>query len=1145
MALYLNRCDTNAWLKSPFGTYLADSSHQIHISIKSTAENLYFGFAKPFFPDPSLFMRIRHNGVVVWGPQPAPSAGGQPGTISSHTQAISGPNILNPSGYPPLVFHPTEPGDYTIEFTTNDVYRTLDWFDLTVIDTTIHPYVESKGRVWSRGWQFNSCCGFWSGIYSTMFIRTQDSMIDSIYFNSMNTTDRFELNFNSNGCLPPPASWETGRKSRYDRHLYPEYQIFLNNPDSSLFPSGIAGMVVHDSSNIQYNCTGQYIINFYASKSGNVIVQLDLNPLPGYQTEDVIFNQAVHAGWNSVLWNGLNGLGIPVPATTAINVIFTFINGLVNFPIGNCALNDTGFIVGTKRPALVQPKLYWNDTLVPGGLLQLDGCQGSAISGCRTWHGCCTDCSPMWYGWGTGKTINTWWYSGVSDTIRNMSLLTQVATADSIHGVRDTCFTSGRNYTYTVFPHPLPGATGYTWKLFSGTTNIQTWNTPTATNNNISFPGPGLFSIIAGGYNLCGPGTFDTISILIHPASPVSIGISASQNPVCAGTPVTFTASAQNPGNSPVYQWMVNGLNSGANSTSFSYAPVNGDAVSCRLTSSITDCVSGNPATSNSVVMTVDPPLTASISIATPASSVCAGSTVVFTATAANPGSSPVFQWTVNGAPAGTNSNVFSYMPANGDVVNCTLTSSITSCIANNPASSNTVTMTVNPLMPVSISTAASANPICAGIPVTFTATPVNPGNAPQYLWKVNGIAAGTNSSAFTYIPVNSDEVTCELTSSLTTCVSGNPAISLPINMTVNPLMPVSISIAASANPVCAGSPVTFTATPVNPGNAPVYLWKVNGIAAGTNSSAFTYVPLNGDAVTCELSSSLACVTGNPANGNPVSLSVKPLPYVSFTSCYDTITILTAQPFKLAGGVPPGGIYSGPGVNSATSYFNPALAGTGIKTITYTCQNQFSCIDIKSRTITVQAASFAGCGSMLTDIRDGSAYPTILLGTQCWMGKNLDYGNSVSGLVHQSDNCVPEKYCYNNSTINCGLFGGLYQWDELMRYQSTPGSQGICPPGWHVPTQADWLALFNFYQDQGLAGKPLQDSIIVGFRAKEGGVIYSNSSWNFQGFATIFWSSTPSGAVKAMSHGMNLQNFGVSDYKANRSNAFSLRCIKD
>ncbi|MEI6436551.1 MAG: FISUMP domain-containing protein, partial [Bacteroidota bacterium] len=120
-----------------------------------------------------------------------------------------------------------------------------------------------------------------------------------------------------------------------------------------------------------------------------------------------------------------------------------------------------------------------------------------------------------------------------------------------------------------------------------------------------------------------------------------------------------------------------------------------------------------------------------------------------------------------------------------------------------------------------------------------------------------------------------------------------------------------------------------------------------------------------------------------------------------------------------------------------------------------------------------------------------------------------------------------------------------YQWDELMRYQTAEGSQGLCPPGWHVPTESEWSTLFDFYQGASKAGSPLQDSIINGFKALRSGVFYLNSSWSFLDFATIFWSSTSSGQIKAISHGMNLHNFSVSLYPASRGNAFAARCLLD
>jgi len=616
-------------------------------------------------------------------------------------------------------------------------------------------------------------------------------------------------------------------------------------------------------------------------------------------------------------------------------------------------------------------------------------------------------------------------------------------------------------------------------------------------------------------------------------------------NTVCSGTSVTFTAIPTYGGSSPSYQWKVNGVNSGTNSDSFTYIPLNNDVVSCILTSSNTICVFNNPAISNAIAMIVNPQMPVSVSIRSSINPVCAGNTVLFTAHPVNEGLTPVYQWKMNGVNTGTNSSTFTYIPVNNDQVSCVMTSSLTVCVTNNPAISNTIIMQVDQNHPVSLTVSASLNPVCAGNAVLFTALPVNPGLTPVYQWKVNGVNTGTNSSTYSYTPVNNDVVNCVLTSSYTACTTNNPATSNAVTMTVFNNLTAGISITAVPNPFCSGSTVNCSAIPTNGGFTPSYQWKVNGVNAGTNASTYSFLPVQGDIVQCAMNSSLSCITNNPVTSNTILMNALAAPSVSFTLCFDSITTVNAAAFRLKGGVPIGGIYSGPGVNSSTGMFTPSSAGIGTKTITYVYQNSFSCANSKSKTIIVQAAPSFNCGQNLTDIRDNKVYSTVQLGTQCWMQKNLNYGTSLQGATEQTDNCINEKYCYNDNSVNCTLYGGLYQWDELMAYSNNPGAQGLCPPGWHVPTQTEWNTLFSFYQQQALAGKPLQDTIIMGFRAKESGVIYSNFSWSFKGFATLFWTSTPSGTIKAISHGMNLITFSVSDYPANRSNAFAVRCLHD
>lgn len=144
---------------------------------------------------------------------------------------------------------------------------------------------------------------------------------------------------------------------------------------------------------------------------------------------------------------------------------------------------------------------------------------------------------------------------------------------------------------------------------------------------------------------------------------------------------------------------------------------------------------------------------------------------------------------------------------------------------------------------------------------------------------------------------------------------------------------------------------MTFTATPSNGGVNPSYQWKVNGINVGTNSTIYTYNPLNNDSIRCIMTSNLACVTGNPASSNKIIMSGNLAPIVTFTSCFDTITTINAKPIKLKGGIPLGGTYSGPGVNSLTGIYTPLLAGLGTHTITYSYTNAALCMAAKSISI--------------------------------------------------------------------------------------------------------------------------------------------------------------------------------------------------
>ena len=112
--------------------------------------------------------------------------------------------------------------------------------------------------------------------------------------------------------------------------------------------------------------------------------------------------------------------------------------------------------------------------------------------------------------------------------------------------------------------------------------------------------------------------------------------------------------------------------------------------------------------------------------------------------------------------------------------------------------------------------------------------------------------------------------------------------------------------------------------------------------------------------------------------------------------------------------------------------------------------------------VTISFGNAWVCGTDFIDTRDNQVYPTVQIGSQCWMAKNLNFGTQIFSGQAPSNNEIIEKYCYQNDADNCNVYGGLYLWNEAMNYSTISGSQGICPDGWVIPTTVDWQALKDF-----------------------------------------------------------------------------------
>lgn len=148
------------------------------------------------------------------------------------------------------------------------------------------------------------------------------------------------------------------------------------------------------------------------------------------------------------------------------------------------------------------------------------------------------------------------------------------------------------------------------------------------------------------------------------------------------------------------------------------------------------------------------------------------------------------------------------------------------------------------------------------------------------------------------------------------------------------------------------------------------------------------------------------------------------------------------------------------------------------------------------------------CGDTLVDARDGKKYPTVQIGSQCWMQKNLNVGTMTPLATISSNNAVIEKYCYNGLTSNCDSTGGLYRWDEMMDYTTGPGGQGICPSGWFLPANADWDELKNN------VGPPadLQVGGWTGFEGINARYIEDNNTYMGNPGIVYLWEATEAGA---------------------------------
>jgi len=199
---------------------------------------------------------------------------------------------------------------------------------------------------------------------------------------------------------------------------------------------------------------------------------------------------------------------------------------------------------------------------------------------------------------------------------------------------------------------------------------------------------------------------------------------------------------------------------------------------------------------------------------------------------------------------------------------------------------------------------------------------------------------------------------------------------------------------------------------------------------------------------------------------------------------------------------------------------------------------------------------------------EGDEYPTVQIGDQCWMAKNLNIGQIIHTNQEMENNGSIERYCYLNREILCKIFGGLYQWDEMMQYSVDNIGQGICPDGWRIPSKHDFNILNNFapsksylVDNQIINWKPYPEDKSTGFNALPSGH-YQHDDQEFYSLYRVarFWSSEinedqlfvfeifskqlrPQGIIGNVPLDLYDERYAYPRY--DKKNAHSVRCIKN
>ncbi len=607
----------------------------------------------------------------------------------------------------------------------------------------------------------------------------------------------------------------------------------------------------------------------------------------------------------------------------------------------NVAPTTTSFTICVTTPctAPVKPLVTGSHSI----------CQGQSTT--LTVSNTCSGCTYSWSGGGTGsqKVVNaTGSYTvtvtnpcGTSASDAFSVTATAPVTPAITISATNTTICAGASVTFTATPTNGGSTPVYSWKKNGITAGT---NSPAYTTTLLNH-GDVVQCVLTSNATCASPtgATSNSITMNVTPVVTPTVSIAANTGTsICTGQSVAFTATPTNGGATPTYQWKLNNINVTTGATYTNNAVNNGDVITCLLTSSITSCVTQSTALSNSLTMAVTGSVTPALSINTLNDTLCAGQSATFTATAVGGGATPAYQWQLNGGNLNgqTGATYTSNALSTGDIISCELTTSA-GCATAATTNSNTITVTVLPLVAPSASLFLPTTTTCLGSPLTGTVNATNAGSSPAYQWTINNSPIpGFADSVISYGSfTNRDTLRVEVTSNAT-CAFPATVVSNAYVISVLPYITPSVVINADTiGAVCTGTPVTFTATANNAGNTPTYTWYKNGNSVSGSANSYSSAQLsNGDFVYCLLHTGQQCVTADPVTSDTlvVQIAAPVVPQLTISSNQGLVICAgTSVQFNAAGingGINP--IYTwqvnGTNVASGNSYTTSSLANGDI-----------------------------------------------------------------------------------------------------------------------------------------------------------------------------------------------------------------------